>query len=61
MGVKKFMLKKILCFFGPLDLSLLDWSKNGTGANRTGQPRPSIRGPFRGHLRGMFRGESSKG
>ena len=32
-----------------------------TGENRTGEPRPSTRGPFRGHLRGMFRGESLKG
>ena len=39
----------------------LRWSKNRTGENRTGEPRPSTRGPFRGHLRGMFRGESLKG
>ena len=38
-----------------------EWSKNRTGENRTGEPRPSTRGPFRGHLRGMFRGESLKG
>ena len=38
-----------------------NWSKNRTGENRTGEPRPSTRGPFRGHLRGMFRGESLKG
>ena len=25
------------------------------------EPRPSTRGPFCGHLRGMFRGESLKG
>ena len=37
------------------------WSTNRTGENRTGEPRPSTRGPFRGHLRGMFRGESLKG
>ena len=37
------------------------WSKNRTGENRTGEPRPSTRGPFNGHLRGMFRGESLKG
>ena len=36
------------------------WSKNRTGENRTGEPRPSTRGPLRGHLRGRFRGESLK-
>ena len=28
------------------------WSKNRTGENRTGEPRPSTRGPLRGRLRG---------
>ena len=37
------------------------WSKNRTGENRTGEPRPSTRRPFRGHLRGMFRGEVLEG
>ena len=35
-------------------------SKNRTGENRTGEPRPSTRGPFCGHRRGNFRGESLK-
>ena len=34
----------------------LMWSKNRTGENRTGEPRPSTRGPFREHLRGSLLG-----
>ena len=43
------------------DVGGKSWSKNRTRENRTGELRPSTRGPFRGHLRGMFRGESLKG
>ena len=53
--------KKVLTIREIVTFRTSFWSKNRTGENRTGEPRPSTRGPFRGHLRGMFRGESLKG